>query len=40
MRYRREDSNGNYSFGQGDSTFLTNSTAIERWLAIAGDSDA
>lgn len=24
MRYRREDSNGDYSFGQGDSTFLTN----------------
>lgn len=25
MRYRREDSNGDYSFGQGDNTFLTNS---------------
>ncbi|MDC9622774.1 hypothetical protein PSI22_14290 [Xenorhabdus sp. XENO-7] len=25
MRYRREDNNGDYSFGQGDSTFLTNS---------------
>ncbi|MCG3464102.1 hypothetical protein L7G72_20335 [Xenorhabdus bovienii] len=25
MQYRREDSNGDYSFGQGDSTFLTNS---------------
>ncbi|CDH33293.1 hypothetical protein [Xenorhabdus bovienii] len=24
MRYRREDSNGDYSFGQGDNTFLTN----------------
>ncbi|OKP02627.1 hypothetical protein [Xenorhabdus eapokensis] len=25
MRYRREDSNGDYSFGQGDNTFLVNS---------------
>ncbi|MBC8950265.1 hypothetical protein [Xenorhabdus sp. TS4] len=25
MRYRREDSNGDYSFGQGDNTFLINS---------------
>ncbi len=25
MRYRREDSDGDYSFGQGDSTFLINS---------------
>ncbi|MGV8001197.1 hypothetical protein QPK14_03355 [Photorhabdus temperata subsp. temperata] len=25
MRYRREDENGDYSFGQGDNTFLTNS---------------
>lgn len=23
MRYRREDENGDYSFGQGDATFLT-----------------
>ncbi|KLU14358.1 MULTISPECIES: hypothetical protein [Xenorhabdus] len=25
MRYRREDSNGDYSFGQGDNTFWINS---------------
>lgn len=25
MRYRRETSDGDYSFGQGDNTFLTNS---------------
>ncbi|WP_334470318.1 hypothetical protein [Arsenophonus sp. PmNCSU2021_1] len=25
MRYRRETSNSDYSFGQGDNTFLTNS---------------
>ncbi|CDH25717.1 hypothetical protein [Xenorhabdus bovienii] len=25
MRYRREDSNSDYSFGQGDNTFLINS---------------
>jgi hypothetical protein len=25
MRYRREDDNGDYTFGQGDSTFLINS---------------
>ncbi|CDG96950.1 conserved hypothetical protein [Xenorhabdus bovienii str. puntauvense] len=25
MRYRREDNNGDYSFGQGDNTFLINS---------------
>jgi hypothetical protein len=24
MRYRRENSNGDYSFGQGDNTFLVN----------------
>lgn len=26
MRYRREDKNADYSFGQGDHTFLVNST--------------
>ncbi|HGX9415032.1 hypothetical protein ACTZHC_10995 [Escherichia coli] len=25
MRYRREDSDGDYTFGQGDGTFLANS---------------
>lgn len=25
MRYRREDENGDYTFGQGDNTFLINS---------------
>jgi len=25
MRYRREDANGDYTFGQGDNTFLINS---------------
>jgi len=25
MRYRREDSDGDYTFGQGDNTFLVNS---------------
>ena len=25
MRYRREDSNGDYTFGRGDNTFLINS---------------
>ncbi|MEP8780232.1 hypothetical protein ABKV49_17595 [Enterobacter ludwigii] len=25
MRYRREDENGDYTFGQGDDTFLVNS---------------
>ena len=25
MRYRREDDNGDYTFGQGDDTWLTNS---------------
>jgi hypothetical protein len=25
MRYRREDANGDYTFGQGDNTFLVNS---------------
>ncbi|MBG6243579.1 MAG: hypothetical protein EKE20_18100, partial [Candidatus Symbiopectobacterium sp. Dall1.0] len=25
MRYRREDANGDYTFGQGDSTWLINS---------------
>ncbi|WP_426576667.1 hypothetical protein ACP179_20265 [Xenorhabdus stockiae] len=24
MRYRRQDANGDYSFGQGDNTFLIN----------------
>ncbi|MGA9606992.1 MAG: hypothetical protein WBR21_08220 [Rouxiella badensis] len=24
MRYRREDADGDYTFGQGDNTFLTN----------------
>ncbi|WP_447874674.1 hypothetical protein [Serratia fonticola] len=24
MRYRKEDDNGDYTFGQGDNTFLTN----------------
>ncbi|MBC3230764.1 hypothetical protein [Serratia fonticola] len=24
MRYRKEDENGDYTFGQGDNTFLTN----------------
>lgn len=27
MRYRREEINGDYTFGQGDNTFLTNSPA-------------
>ncbi|MEQ1964662.1 hypothetical protein ABLB69_16150 [Xenorhabdus khoisanae] len=41
MRYRREGSNGDYSFGQGDNTFLINSpdtvaqavkTRLNLWL--------
>lgn len=39
MRYRREDTDGDYSFGQGDATFLTNSPeavaqAVQTRLAL------
>jgi hypothetical protein len=30
MRYRREDENGDYTFGQGDNTFLVNSPEAVR----------
>lgn len=30
MRYRREDKNGDYTFGQGDNTFLVNSPETVR----------
>lgn len=30
MRYRREDENGDYTFGQGDNTFLVNSPETVR----------
>lgn len=41
MRYRREDENGDYTFGRGDNTFLVNSpetvkqailTRLELWV--------
>lgn len=30
MRYRREDDDGDYTFGQGDDTWLVNSPRLSR----------